>query len=227
MVLYCGNPVDVEEWVDGVDAVLNAHFPGQEGGQAVVDVVMGRVNPSGRLATTWWKGLERSGSFGWFPAEKHDDGDVTIRYGEGVGVGYRRGEEGVRWAFGFGLSYTEFWYSGLQVEIVEGVLRCDVVVRNRGTGTREGREVVQLYVLPERHSLSIWRPEKELKAFAKIRLSAGESRHIVLEVDLKIACSYWDESERCWRMEKGTYWVQVQDCLEKFAVSDMVEWNHL
>ncbi|KAK5659577.1 hypothetical protein OQA88_779 [Cercophora sp. LCS_1] len=213
VVLYCGNPVDVEAWVGSVDGVMNAHFPGQEGGQAVVDVLMGKVNPSGRLATTWWRRLEDSGSFGFFPASD-EGGEVVMRYGEGVGVGYRKGGD-VRWGFGFGLSYTEFRYGGLKVDVEEGKLRCGVRVGNKGD--RDGMEAVQLYVLPPRNG-AVWRPEKELRAFTKVRLAAGESMRVEFELDLKVACSYWDEDGKCWKVEDGTYQVQVGDRLESFAL---------
>ncbi|KAK0654902.1 thermostable beta-glucosidase B [Cercophora newfieldiana] len=223
VVLYCGNPVEVESWIDDVDGVICAHFPGQEGGRAVADVLMGAVNPSGKLATTWWKGLERSGSFGWFPAKQ---GEV-MKYGEGVAVGYRKGMEGVRWGFGFGLAYTEFWYGELRVEVDEGkgVLRCAVRVENKGQ--REGSEVVQVYVVPVQEGVEVWRPERELKGFTKVLLGAGESRRVELEINLKVACSYWDEGERCWRMEMGTYWVQVGDLTGSFVVAGAAKWNHL
>ncbi|KAK0611310.1 glycoside hydrolase superfamily [Immersiella caudata] len=226
VVLYGGNPIDVEEWVDEVDGVVFAHFPGQEGGRAVVDVLRGERSPCGRLATTWWRGVEGGGSFGWFPAR---EGEV-VRYGEGLGVGYRKENEGekVRWGFGFGLGYgTEFWYGELEVEVLEGegVVRCAVRVGNKGR--REGKEVVQVYVVPRSEGCKVWRPERELKAFTKVRLEPGESRRVELEMDLKAACSYWDENERCWRMEKGTYCVRVGDQIQSFVVASAVEWNHL
>jgi beta-glucosidase len=225
LVMHCGNPLDVSPFVDSVQAVLLAHFPGQEGAKAVVDVLTGRANPSGRLATTWWNRLEDAPSFGRFPAVEGGDGP-EITYSEGLAVGYRC--EGLarraRWPFGFGLSYTEFGYDGLQVAVDGKSLRCSVGVTN--TGQRDGREVVQLYVRGFK-SDTVWKPERELKAFTKVLLQPGERRMVELHVDLDIACSYWDEGGRTWRMEEGTYGIQVGDCQGDFIVHKTTEWNHL
>ncbi|KAG7139927.1 Beta-glucosidase like protein [Verticillium longisporum] len=232
LVLHCGNPIDVSAFVDDVDAVVLAHFPGQEGARAVVDVLAGTVCPSGRLATTWFKTLEDAPSFGNFPAQKLEDGSVQIEYAEGVEVGYRSSQaaagDRVRWPFGFGLSYTSFQYEGLGATAEEDaetpVLRCSVTVKN--TGQVAAKEVVQLYVSPAKET-AVSRPEKELKAFDKITLQPGESRTVELTVDLKVACSYWDENEVAWRMEPGTYGVVVGGHAVPFSVSKGSSWNHL
>lgn len=225
LVLHCGNPIDVSPFVDRVDAVVLAHFPGQEGAAALADVLTGRVNPSGRLATTWWRRLEDAPSFGHFPAVE-GAGGIEIRYAEGLGVGYRCEDAAARarWPFGFGLSYTEFGYAALQVTSDEESLRCSVEVTN--TGPREGKEVVQLYVRGPRNG-TVCRPERELKAFTKIALLPGERRVVELAVDLKVACSYWDERGRIWRLEEGKYGVQIGDCVGEFNVSRTTEWDHL
>ncbi|KAM0322735.1 hypothetical protein ACHAQA_009326 [Verticillium albo-atrum] len=232
LVLHCGNPIDVSAFVDEVDAIVLAHFPGQEGAQAVVDVLTGSVCPSGRLATTWFKTLEDSPSFGHFPAKKLEDGSVPIEYAEGVQVGYRRPDEGdrVRWAFGSGLSYTTFEYNELRAGVKEEgdsrtpTLKCSVTVRN--TGQVAAKEVVQLYVTPAKET-AVWRPAKELKAFDKIMLQPGEAKTVHLNVDLRVACSFWDEKEVAWKLEPGTYGVLVGDQAVSFAVSQGSVWNHL
>ncbi|KAH8201959.1 hypothetical protein TruAng_003872 [Truncatella angustata] len=209
LVLHCGNPIDISELVDDVDAVLNAHFPGQEGSRALADILTGKVSPSGRLATTWFKTLEDTPSFGHFPAKKLSDGTVVMKYAEGLQMGYRHPElERVRWPFGHGLSYTTFNYSDLSSKTEAGssnqTLVCSVTVTNAGGVA--GHEVVQLYVTPS-DSTIVWRPAKELKAFKKIFLQPGESKTISLGSDLEVACSYWDEQEVAWRMDAGTYGV--------------------
>ncbi|KAH6705515.1 thermostable beta-glucosidase B [Verticillium dahliae] len=219
-------------FVDDVDAVVLAHFPGKEGARAVVDVLTGAVCPSGRLATTWFKTLEDAPSFGHFPARKLEDGSVRIEYAEGVEVGYRSSQaaagDRVRWPFGFGLSYTSFQYEGLGATAEEdaetAVLRCCVTVKN--TGRVAGQEVVQLYVSPAKET-AVSRPGKELKAFDKSMLQPGESRTVELAVDLKVACSYWDENEVAWRMEPGTYGVLVGGHAVPFSVSKGSSWTHL
>ncbi len=230
LVLYCGNPIGLpDDVVEAVEGVVLAHFPGQEGGRAVGEVLTGAVNPSGKLGTSWWKTLGDAPSAEWFPAKKGENGEVEIKYGEGVGVGYRcEGvEERVRWPFGFGLSYTEFGYDGLKAVVEEEgekqVLRCEVGVTN--TGKRDGREVVQLYVGAV--DAAVWRPERELKAFAKVLLQPGERKVVELEVDLKVACSYWDEGALTWKMDVGKYRVEVGGCREEVVVTKAVAWNHL
>ncbi|OHE97153.1 thermostable beta-glucosidase B [Colletotrichum orchidophilum] len=232
LVLHCGNPIDVGAVVDDVDAVLNAHFPGQEGAQATADILTGATNPSGRLATTWFKTIEDAPSFGDFPATKGDDGSIKFRYAEGLGMGYRHAEaaQRSRWAFGFGLSYTSFAYSDLKTS-VEGAddetkLRVSVKVAN--TGSRVGKEVVQLYVNPAKETpASVWRPERELKAFKKVLVQPGESAVVELEIDAKVACSYWDEGEKAWRLERGTYGVRVGDLQGEFSISAGTVWGGL
>ena len=231
LVLHCGNPIDVGPFVEEVDAVVLAHFPGQEGAQAVADILTGRVNPSGKLATSWWRRLEDAPSFGHFPAKKGDeDGAVELRYAEGIRVGYRCEDLAARarWPFGFGLSYTSFGYDGLRAvvseEVEAPVLRCSVGVTN--TGPREGKEVVQLYV-GALGTGAVWRPQRELKAFTKVLLQPGERTVVDLEVDLKVACSYWDEGVNAWKLERGKYQVQVGDCQEEVVVTMATTWNHL
>jgi beta-glucosidase len=230
LVMHAGNPIDVSAFVDEVDAVLLAHFPGQEGTRAIVDVLTGRVSPSGRLATTWFKTLEDSPSFGNFPAERRDNGSVALKYAEGVQVGYRHpAREGrVRWPFGFGLSYTQFTYGGLKVTVEEKQkapkLKCEVTVTN--TGPVAGKEVVQVYVTPNQGA-AVWRPAQELKAFKKVQLQSGEDEIVDFELDLDIACSYWDEKQVAWRLEPGTYGIVVGNQVSSFAITEGSLWNHL
>lgn len=229
LVLHCGNPIDVSPFVDDVDAVLNAHFPGQGGARAVVDLLTGKVCPSGRLATTWPKTLEGAPTFGNFPPKRVDGRGVQIRYAEGLAVGYRSpSDEWVRWPFGFGLSYTTFQYSLLSVtsneESVPPRISCSVEVQN--TGAVSGQEVVQLFVKPTTETV-VWRPERELKAFTKVSLEPREFRSVGFEVDLEMACSYWDDKESAWRLEAGKYGVLVGDQQVDLVVKKGYVWNHL
>ncbi|GKT46123.1 putative beta-glucosidase I [Colletotrichum spaethianum] len=230
LVLHCGNPIDVSAVVDDVDAILNAHFPGQEGARATADIIAGITNPSGRLATTWFKTLEDVPSFGDFPATKAEDGSVRFRYAEGLGVGYRHPEaaERARWAFGYGLSYTSFSYSDLATTVggPSNSSRLRVSVKVINTGSRAGKEVVQVFVTPAKET-SVWRPARELKAFKKVLLQPEESREIVLELDIKIACSYWDEASKAWKLEKGLYGIEIGGCQGTFSVATGLAWRGL
>lgn len=229
LVLQSGNPIDVTDFVDDVDAVLAAHFYGQEGPNVIADILAGTVNPSGKLATTWFKTLEDAPSFGHFPAVKGADGSVTLKYAEGLQVGYRHPDQSrVRWGFGHGLSYTTFGYSDLKVSVDNSdpsSSKLVVAVKVANTGSVAGREVVQLYVTPA--PTSVWRPARELKGFKKLLLQPGESKDVTIEVDLKSAGSYWAEEKEAWSLDAGEYGVLVGDLSAKFSVTEATTWNHL
>ncbi|KAK0383013.1 hypothetical protein NLU13_8929 [Sarocladium strictum] len=242
VILHSGNPIDVSPFIDDVDAVVAAHFYGQEGPDALADILTGKVNPSGRLATTWPKDLESTPSHGNFPSMKNEHGKYTIKYEEGLQLGYRHPDASwVRWPFGHGLSYTEFAYSDLKASVVEKdgkassahSLVCSVRVAN--TGAVAGREVVQVYVTPTTpttdssttSSTSVWRPKRELKGFKKVLLQPGESKTVTLDMDLKAACSYWSEDESAWCLEPGVYGIVVGPCRAEFEVKEGAKWTHL
>ncbi|KAL2802093.1 glycoside hydrolase superfamily [Aspergillus granulosus] len=229
LVLHCGNPIDVSAFVDDVDAITCAHFPGQEGSRALADILTGKVNPSGRTASTWWKTLRDAPSFGDFPAQKSDQGGPTLLYREGLQVGYRHPDkERVQWPFGHGLSYTTFEYSNLGVNVAnvgsKATLECSITLTN--TGSRAGHQVVQVFVTPAKET-PVWRPERELKMFTKVFLQAGESRVVSLQANLRVACSYWDEAENQWKMEPGVYEVLIGDHQSSFVVPSGELWDGL
>ena len=165
VVLTNGGVVTLEPWHDGVAGILECWLLGQAGGGAIADVVFGDTNPSGRLAETIPFRLQDTPSYLNFPG----DGDV-VRYAEGMFVGYRYYETiglAVRYPFGFGLSYTSFGYSDLRVR------RDQVSVTVTNTGSRAGKEVVQLYVsAPERPAGT---PVRELRGFPRWRWSRAKA----------------------------------------------------
>ncbi|RDW87086.1 glycoside hydrolase family 3 protein [Aspergillus mulundensis] len=225
LVLNCGNPINVSPFVDDVDAVLNAHFPGQEGGQAVTDILTGKTNPSGRLATTWPKQFDQEHvpSFDHFPARLTDDG-YKIQYAEGVQVGYRHPgvERTAQWQFGFGLSYTTFEYSELVIsEVAHASITVSIGVKN--TGIYPGHEVVQAFVVPPK--ANVWRPARELKGYAKVWLLPGEARRVSIELQKKDAFSYWDEAIKQWKVEAGTYRLVAGPLSEAWTVEKEVTWS--
>jgi beta-glucosidase len=194
VVLNSAAPVDMA-WADGVAAVLQSSFGGEEMGAAVADVVTGRSEPGGRLPTTIPGRLEHNPSYDNFPGEGGE-----LRYGEGIFMGYRGYEHRritPRFPFGHGLSYTTFAFGEPSVSAEElppgGTLTVSVAVTN--TGTRAGSEVVQCYVAPVAPRLA--RPPKELKAFTKVRLEPGETRLAELVLDER-AFSCWDPGDPDW-----------------------------
>ena len=190
-------------FADRVPAIVESWLLGQAGGSAVADVLYGAVNPSGKLTETVPVRLEDNPSFGNFPGEFGH-----VRYGEGLLVGYRwydaKGLD-VTFPFGHGLSYTTFAYGAATAETgAEG----DIVVRLEvsNTGERDGREVVQVYVAPERSIVQ--RAPRELKAFASVALAAGETRTVELVVRRE-DLAHWDIRVDRWVVEGGAYRVEV------------------
>jgi beta-glucosidase len=186
--------------------VVEAWFPGQECGNAIADVLFGEVNPSGRLSQSWPTRLEDNPAFINYPGE-----NGRVRYGEGLFVGYRYYDKkriAPRFPFGYGLSYTTFRYDNLRLDKSEYTLGEPIVASVEVTngGPVAGQEVVQLYV----HDLesSLVRPAKELKAFAKVALAPGETKHVTLTLDQR-ALSFYDDAEACWVAEAGEFKVKV------------------
>lgn len=201
VVLSGGSPVTMP-WLNQVKAVLQGYLGGQAAGSAVADVLYGQVNPSGKLAETFPASLEQTPCYLNFPGGKNE-----VFYGEGLFVGYRYYEakkEQPLFPFGFGLSYTTFAYEDIQVDkdtIKDtDTLRVTVTVRN--TGNRAGKEVIQLYVKPV--DSTVVRPLKELKAFAKVHLEAGEAAAVSFTLN-KRSFAYFNTEIHDWFAETGTY----------------------
>jgi beta-glucosidase len=203
VVVNAGAPITMP-WLNSVPAVLEAFYPGQEGGHAIARILFGDVNPSGKLPITFPHRLVDN------PAFMHYPGEREVHYGEGLFVGYRyydmRDVEPL-FPFGYGLSYTNFEYSDLQVppEVKAGEdVTLTLVVKN--TGQHAGKETVQVYVADKKSSLL--RPKKELKGFQKILLEAGESRTITIVLDQR-ALSFYNPALKTWVAEPGTFEIMV------------------
>jgi beta-glucosidase len=167
-----------------VPALLHAWFPGQYGGQALAEILFGAVNPSGKLPITMEKHAQDNPASATFPTDLNV---TTIIYSEGLFVGYRGYEKNhiqPQYPFGYGLSYTTFRYSDLDVDPVvlrqddqnEGLIRVSFRVTN--TGDRAGVETAQLYVAPV--NPPVVRPIKQLKGFTKVYLAPGESKQVTM-----------------------------------------------
>ncbi len=203
VVLNAGSPVAMP-WRDEVAGIVLAYYPGMENGNAVARVLLGEVNPSGKLPVTFPMRLEDTPAFVNYPGGKE------VRYGEGVFVGYRHYDARdviPLFPFGHGLSYTTFTYSGLRVPKTARTgkpVRVSVQVKN--SGDLPGKEVVQLYVRDVVASAP--RPPKELKRFAKVALQPGESQTISFELDDR-ALSFYDPDRKAWIAEPGEFEVLI------------------
>ncbi len=205
VVLNTGSPITMP-WLDKVAAVVQAWYPGQECGNAIADILFGDVNPSGKLPQTFPVRLEDNPAYLNFPGE-----NGKVYYGEGLFVGYRYYEKkkiAPLFPFGFGFSYTTFSYSSLRLSSQQigpdDTLQVSIDVTN--TGRRAGKEVVQVYIRDEQARLQ--RPDKELKAFAKVQLEPGERKTVTLEL-ARDALAYYDDLAREWVAEAGTFEVLV------------------
>ncbi|OZB89560.1 MAG: glycosyl hydrolase, partial [Microbacterium sp. 14-71-5] len=190
-------------FVDRVPAIVEAWLLGQAGGSATVDVLLGAVNPSGRLAETIPHRIEDTPAFGNFPGS-----NGHVRYGEGIFVGYRwydARDMAVTYPFGHGLSYTSFAYGAVSAEVTaSGDIAVTVPVTN--TGSRDGREVVQVYVAPV--ASAVERAPRELKAFASVEIAAGAATDVVLTVRRE-DLAYWDIRVDRFVVEGGAYRIEA------------------
>ena len=205
IVNQSGTPVEFP-WIKESKAVIQAWFGGNELGNAIADVLYGDVNPSGKLSLTFPKKLEDNPTFLNFRTERG-----RVLYGEDIFVGYRYYEKlqkQVAFPFGFGLSYTTFQVSNLQVSVDEPNNKINVSVNLKNTGALEGKEVVQVYI-SKTQSEDIIRPVKELKEFEKVSLKSGEEQTVKFELSLKDSVSFFDEWENKWSVQSGEYSVQV------------------
>jgi beta-glucosidase len=205
VVVNAGSPVSMD-WIDRVPAVLDVWLPGQELGNALADVLFGKVNPSGKLPTTFPKRIEDNPAYLNYPGE---NGEVL--YGEGIFVGYRyydRKRVEPRFAFGHGLSYTRFEYGEIRLDRdrIGPDEEVELSVEVSNVGERSGREVVQLYLCDLECSLA--RPEQELRAFEKVALDAGERKTIRFTLDRR-ALSFYDPEREGWIAEPGDFEVRI------------------
>ena len=205
-----GNPVAMP-WRKQVAAIVQGWYIGSEAGNALADVILGRVNPSGKLPFTWYDALEdcAAHALNTYPGTWRSDGSKVIdeEYKEGIYVGYRwtdRQKKRPAYAFGHGLSYTTFELSKAVADKKEMSLSDNIsfTVQVKNIGTMAGAEVVQLYVSDKKASVD--RPLKELKAFQKVFLQPGESKEVRLTIG-KDALSFYDEATASWKAEAGQF----------------------
>ncbi|MFD3574828.1 beta-glucosidase [Streptomyces sp. NPDC058644] len=208
VVVNSGSPVELP-WREDVAAVLLGWFPGQEGGAALADVLLGAREPGGRLPTTW-------GALADAPVTRVTPADGELAYTEGVFIGYRAWEKAgaaPAYAFGHGLGYTDWTYESL---VVEGTT---ATVRVRNSGPRAGREVVQVYLAPTANDGD--RPARWLAGFAGAEAAPGESVEVRIELPRR-AFGIWDDSANSWSHQGGSYEIQVGRSIADRRLSETI-----
>ena len=213
VVANSGGEFDVSKWIDKVPAVLLAWYTGQEGGKALAEILTGKVSPSGKLPFTFWGALDKNPADKWYRPVRYltgkDNRDPLkqVDYVEGVFLGYRGVEHfGLKplFPFGFGLSYSSFDYSGLEVKPAGDGFELSFTVRN--TGKKEASEVAQVYVAPVDPSLH--RPARELKGFEKVSLAPGASALVKVALG-RDAFARYDILSHGWTVDSGSYRIEV------------------
>jgi beta-glucosidase len=205
VILIGGGPTDMSEWVNDVQGIIQAWYPGMEGGNALARIIFGQVNPSGKLSMSFPKKLEDvpAHKLGAYPGDEKknefylDDIYVGYRYYDSYNVE-------PEFPFGFGLSYTTFAYSNLKVSLAAKKAMVTFTVRN--TGKVDGADVAQVYIHQQESILP--RPQKELKGFQKVFLHPGESKTITITLD-ENAFQYFNDNLNKWVLEPGKFDVLV------------------
>ncbi|MDQ8701213.1 glycoside hydrolase family 3 C-terminal domain-containing protein [Streptomyces sp. LHD-70] len=209
VVVNSGSPVELP-WRDEVAAILLGWFPGQEGGAALADVLLGTAEPGGRLPTTW-------GALADAPVTQVTPTNGELPYAEGLFIGYRAWERTgatPSYPFGHGLGYTDWEYASLKAS------PDSATVRLRNTGTRPGREVVQLYLAPTADQIE--RPTRWLAAFAGVEAGPGESVEITVQLPRR-AYEIWDEEQGTWALAEGEYEIQASRSLTDTCLTAKVD----
>lgn len=206
VVVLAGGAAFELPWADRVPAILHSHLCGQAGGSAAVDILFGDVNPCAKLAETYPMVLADVPSTHYFPGTA-----VSVEYREGIYVGYRyydKANVGVRFPFGYGLSYTTFEYSDLALSAgsIKDTDTLTVSFQVKNTGGVDGAEIAQVYVADV--DSTIYRAPKELKGFRKIFLKAGEEKTVSVTLD-KRAFAYYNVALGDWHVESGAFKILV------------------
>ncbi|MEG1131282.1 MAG: glycoside hydrolase family 3 C-terminal domain-containing protein [Romboutsia sp.] len=221
VVLSNGSPIEMP-FVNNVKGIVEGYLTGQASGKAIADIIYGETNPSGKLAETFPIKLSDNPSYLNFPGEVN-----KVEYKEGIFVGYRyydKKEMDVLFPFGYGLSYTNFEYSDIEVNSKEinDTDKLDVTVKVKNTGDVFGKETVQLYVRDV--NSNVIRPEKELKGFEKIGLNPGEEKTVSFELD-KRSFAYFNTDISDWHVETGDFEILIGKSSRDIVLKEAVRVN--
>lgn len=219
VVVLAGGSVVYIPWLSEVKALLNSGLGGQAGGSAVANILTGKVNPSGKTAETYPLSFDDNPTYGNYPG-----GPVVSEHKESVYIGYRyydTAEKEVLFPFGYGLSYTTFEYSDIKLSAKEmkdtDTLKVTFTIKN--AGSVDGAEIAQVYVADKEST--IFRPKKELRAFTKVFLKAGESKEVTLELS-KRAFAYYNVNLGDWHVESGDFEIMVGASSRDIKLTDTV-----
>lgn len=216
VTITAGGAVDMRPWIDRVPAILHNWYPGQEGGTALAEILFGARSPEGKLPASFDRSWDESPVHDSYYAKMGADGKLHVKYSEGLFYGYRyytsRNKKPL-FPFGFGLSYTTFAFSNLEIAPRSAKAGDEVAVSFdvTNTGSRDGAEVAQLYVGDP--SATVKRPVMELKGFEKVRLAPGEKKHVTLKLNDR-SFSYFDETSHGWKIDPGRFNILVGDSSE-------------
>ena len=215
VVLNTGSPVKMP-WVDRAEAILQTWFAGQEFGNAMVDIITGAINPSGRLPTSFPKNIEDTPAFNSYPGK-----DLQMNYEEKLLVGYRwydKKDIKTLFPFGHGLSYTQFEYTDLEVEIQsKNKVSCKFSIQN--TGLIAGAETAQCYIgyKTDDHS----EPKKTLQGFSKITLNQGDKSKVEINLNSRNFSS-WNEAKQNWEVRSGSYEIFIGSSAENIILQSTI-----
>ncbi len=201
VVLSNGAPI-LMPWKDKVKAIITGYLGGEAGATAMINCILGKVNPSGKLAETYPERLEDTPCYKNYPGN-----ELTVEYQESIYVGYRFydiNNMNVLFPFGYGLSYTDFEYSNLKIQRIENNINVSFTIKN--IGNLKGKEIAQIYISQD--NPTIFKPKKELKAFQKIELDVGEQKEVKITLN-KNAFEYYNTETNTWNIEQGKYKILV------------------
>ena len=214
VVLAHGAPISMP-WKESVKAIITGYLGGEAGERSMVNCIIGKVNPSGKLAETYPLCMEDTPSYNY-----QNENAFYSAYKESIYVGYRYFDtfnKDVLYPFGYGLSYTEFEYSNL--DIVEEEDRFKILFDIQNVGNVKGKEIAEVYISKE--NSKIYRPNKELKAFGKYELEVGEKKKVELEIS-KDEFKYFDIEENKWKLEDGIYQIMVGKSIKEIVLDGKV-----
>lgn len=211
VVMHGGTGLKLNDWNDQVGGLVYAFYPGQNGGQALAEILFGRANPSGKLPISIERNIEDNPVYPTFPQFDNEGHITELSYANDLFLGYRgydRKSTKALYPFGFGLSYTTFKYSNISVSpaVVVGDAPVRVSFDVTNTGQRAGAEISELYVGARKAPVS--RPVKELKGYSKVLLQPGQTRHITLQLNGR-ALAYYEPSDKAWIIDADVYNISV------------------